>query len=181
MIDARDKNERTPHGRREGEGWMAKIPPDYRLLTFVILNCLILNLIIHFTTDLLLWHGVLDRKALDSNFHTGFRFFRRLQGSDSWHPMFAATEFFRAHRDVPLYQSIFFQRHIKFQYPLTSILPIYAWMQNASLTFSQFLAFTRMVCWLAVWLTVAMAVLLAAEFLPPQATRPRARMANLTA
>ncbi|WP_185878899.1 glycosyltransferase family 87 protein [Variovorax sp. MHTC-1] len=45
-------------------------------------------------------------------------------GDDSWMPMLRASAFLREHPDLPLYQSVFFGQHVKFQYPLTALLPL---------------------------------------------------------
>jgi hypothetical protein len=45
-------------------------------------------------------------------------------GDDSWMPMLRASAFLREHPDQPLYQSVFFGQHVKFQYPLTALLPL---------------------------------------------------------
>jgi alpha-1,2-mannosyltransferase len=130
-----------------------------------LLNGVALNLVVHGLTDRLLNHGILTRKSLDSNFHTSLRFIKCLQGWDSWLPMWRASEFFRAHPGAPVYQSVFFDMGIKFQYPLLSILPVY-WLQDWGITFPQFLAVTRILSWLAVWLVAAAGVLIAARLLP---------------
>jgi alpha-1,2-mannosyltransferase len=45
-------------------------------------------------------------------------------GDDSWMPMLRASAFLREHPDQLLYQSVFFGQHVKFQYPLTALLPL---------------------------------------------------------
>jgi alpha-1,2-mannosyltransferase len=45
-------------------------------------------------------------------------------GEDSWMPMLRASAFLREHPDMPLYQGVFFSQHVKFQYPLTALLPL---------------------------------------------------------
>jgi alpha-1,2-mannosyltransferase len=45
---------------------------------------------------------------------------------DSWAPMLDALDWLNEHHTGTLYQSIFFQQHIKFQYPPTSLLPLAA-------------------------------------------------------
>jgi len=41
---------------------------------------------------------------------------------DSWHPMKQAAEHIRAHPDIPVYSELFFRQHVKFQYPISSLL-----------------------------------------------------------
>ena len=45
-------------------------------------------------------------------------------GDDSWMPMLRASAFMNEHPDQLLYQSVFFGQHVKFQYPLTALLPL---------------------------------------------------------
>jgi hypothetical protein len=45
-------------------------------------------------------------------------------GSDSWFPMGRALAFLHAPHNGLIYQQLFFSEHIKFQYPLTSLLPL---------------------------------------------------------
>ena len=44
--------------------------------------------------------------------------------ADSWDPMLAALNWLEGPQQGTLYQAIFFQQHIKFQYPPTSLLPL---------------------------------------------------------
>ncbi|NML18429.1 glycosyltransferase family 87 protein [Azohydromonas caseinilytica] len=44
--------------------------------------------------------------------------------ADSWRPMFKAYAAVHAPHSEPLYQVLFFQGQVKFQYPLTSLLPL---------------------------------------------------------
>jgi len=48
----------------------------------------------------------------------------RIAGEDSWGPMFRALKDLRRDRTTPLYLRIFFEEHVKFQYPPTSLLAI---------------------------------------------------------
>ncbi|RYF64766.1 MAG: DUF2029 domain-containing protein, partial [Comamonadaceae bacterium] len=43
-------------------------------------------------------------------------------GTDSWMPMLRASEHLRAHPDVPVFPAVFFEQHVKFQYPLSALL-----------------------------------------------------------
>jgi len=45
---------------------------------------------------------------------------------DSWAGMAAAIDYLRAHPGQSPYASLFFEQHLKFQYPLTSLLPLVA-------------------------------------------------------
>ena len=46
-------------------------------------------------------------------------------GSDSWMPMRAALDYARTAGPGALYREIFFNRHVKFQYPPTALLPMW--------------------------------------------------------
>src|SRR5689334_13487507 len=50
-------------------------------------------------------------------------------GSDSWLIMASAVDQLRAAPDVPLYSKLFFEEHIKFQYPMSSLVP-FDWLQR---------------------------------------------------
>jgi hypothetical protein len=45
-------------------------------------------------------------------------------GDDSWMPMRTALDYVRKAGPGPLYQEVFFDRHVKFQYPPTALLPL---------------------------------------------------------
>ena len=45
-----------------------------------------------------------------------------VDGDDSWKPMRAAYLWFKQGDGTPIYQHVFFQEHIKFQYPPSSLL-----------------------------------------------------------
>jgi hypothetical protein len=51
------------------------------------------------------------------------------EADDSWKPMRAALAWFQQHADGRLYEHIFFTDRIKFQYPLSSLLPMHALSQ----------------------------------------------------
>lgn len=62
--------------------------------------------------------------------------FRLYAGTDSWMPMQRAAEHLQQHPDLALYPSLFFEQHVKFQYPLTSLLllDIPRWLFHADLS-----------------------------------------------
>ncbi len=47
-----------------------------------------------------------------------------VKGDDSWYPMLKASAQLRDHPDASIYQVIFFDQRIKFQYPLSALLLI---------------------------------------------------------
>ncbi len=58
--------------------------------------------------------------------------------ADSWDPMLAAFDWLKEPHDGTLYQSVFFEEQIKFQYPPTSLLPLAA-LERLGITPSQHL------------------------------------------
>jgi Glycosyltransferase family 87 len=60
------------------------------------------------TSNTLAWHTLL--------------FLRFDQRSDSWAPMRQASDYLRQPHDRDVYHALLFDRHVKFQYPLTSLL-----------------------------------------------------------
>jgi len=48
----------------------------------------------------------------------------KLSGEDSWFPMTQALDLLRRAPDQRLYETLFFSRHVKFQYPPSSLLPL---------------------------------------------------------
>ncbi len=54
----------------------------------------------------------------------GLRFLQQDAWEDSWGPMYKAIQHLRQNPDIPIYSKLFFTDHTKFQYPLSSLLPI---------------------------------------------------------
>lgn len=53
---------------------------------------------------------------------------------DSWGPMYKAIQHLREHPDIPVYSELFFRQKIKFQYPLSSLLPLDLLQASAKLS-----------------------------------------------
>jgi hypothetical protein len=70
-------------------------------------------------------------------------------GVDSWAPMLAALHQIEQHPEISVYQAVFFDRHMKFQYPLTSLLPFWA-ANSFGMNDRSILAALRFASWLAV-------------------------------
>ncbi|GAK52274.1 putative integral membrane protein [Candidatus Moduliflexus flocculans] len=73
--------------------------------------------------------------------------------SDSWQPMYDAFKYAISHPKQPLYQPIFFERGIKFQYPPSSLLvffPIKSW------PFEKIAALFNGMSWGLIWLSMAL-------------------------
>jgi len=95
-------------------GHFRKLSPiTQRLLAFAICN-LVLNLLLA-----LVFRG----KVTVLNYTNHFLGFSPQVG-DSWKPMFKALEYLRANHEVPIYSQLFFNDKVKFQYPLTSLIPL---------------------------------------------------------
>jgi len=75
---------------------------------------------------------------------------------DSWAPMLDALDWLHERHDGTVYQTIFFQQHIKFQYPPTSLLP-FAAMEAVGITPTPILLNELNWIWIAIT-AVAMAV-----------------------
>jgi alpha-1,2-mannosyltransferase len=54
------------------------------------------------------------------------KFFTAKQLADSWKPMLDALDYLQSGANTPLYTQVFFTDKIKFQYPLSSLLPLLA-------------------------------------------------------
>jgi len=77
------------------------------------------------------------------------------QGTDSWMPMLRAARVYETGQ--PIYESIFFKERVKFQYPLTSLLPLIA-LRKAGVSEEAFLSIVRFGSWLAVWATIGVSI-----------------------
>jgi hypothetical protein len=94
-------------------------PLARRLLVFALVNSLLLPLALAALPQ----HPD-GRRVLQEAYGS---LLERRQDADSWGPMTQAFEYV-ARRDRPLglYAKIFFTRHVKFQYPPTALLPLWA-------------------------------------------------------
>lgn len=90
------------------------------LAFFVIVSGLIL---LSLASDVLLWALHLDRFSLDL-VRTYFSF--SLDSADSWVPIYTAVHAYLTDPDAGIYQTVFFEKKIKFQYPPMSLLPFVA-------------------------------------------------------
>ena len=138
---------------RACSAWTSK-----RLLYFVLLNGVCLNILLGAATYLLLLFGWLPRGVMSNSLTLlGIYFLRGKQGTDSWGPMFEALRAHAAH--LPIYDTVFFANHTKFQYPLTSLLPLYA-LHSIGISEESLLKLLNAASWFAVWGTVAFACLI---------------------
>jgi len=77
---------------------------------------------------------------------------------DSWGPMYKAILHLREHPDIPIYSELFFAQQTKFQYPLSSLLPLDLLQRLADISQETlflvlnnvswwFVIFTGIACW----------------------------------
>jgi len=99
------------------------------------------------------------------NFVTGVRW------NDSLDPMLGAIHFLRHDRHGPVYQTIFFADHIKFQYPLTSLLPYYA-MKHFGVSDAKLFLLSRIVVDLSFCATILLSILFAVQLSAKRFGRP---------
>jgi alpha-1,2-mannosyltransferase len=97
---------------------------DFAFLGWIALNCLGLNAIVYCIVEWIMGRSWLPDWLIDTNLYELGRFLHHKQGHDSWAPMLQALHFWQAHPGSSIYQGVFFSEHIKFQYPLTSLLPL---------------------------------------------------------
>ncbi len=69
---------------------------------------------------------------------------------DSLNTMYPAIQLLVADRRAPVYRTIFFQGHIKFQYSAASLLPYYA-LARAGFSYHALARISRLFTWSAVW------------------------------
>ena len=104
-----------------------------------------------------------------------YGFLRGHAGMDSWKPMFKAIEHLRSTSGVPLYEQIFFNDQVKFQYPLSSLLPLDYIQRVTGISNSGLMKIINWGCWSAV---IAVAVtswrLLVELYGPSPVDRPAA-------
>jgi alpha-1,2-mannosyltransferase len=89
----------------------------WQLAVFLFLNIAVLNGLLELTSP-----GGRDDTVLA---HTG-DVFRAKSGDDSWGPMAAALDYFTEPQAKTLYQTVFFDQGIKFQYPPSALFALQA-------------------------------------------------------
>jgi alpha-1,2-mannosyltransferase len=88
-------------------------------------------------------------------YHT-FGFFSLKFSDDSWGPMFQALNFLQSEHQKPVYSQIFFLKGIKFQYPLTSLLPVALIRIFLSELYTR--GFVLFLSWIAVFATILISI-----------------------
>lgn len=83
----------------------------------------------------------------------GLRFLKFDAWQDSWGPMYQAIEHLREHPDVPIYTELFFNQKTKFQYPLSSLVPLDLFQQATDIAQVTLFKVLNIVSWIFVILT----------------------------
>jgi len=124
--------------------WMHR--QHFRLIELLCVFCLMNGLALNF-----LLSSVSERTTL---YFTKFFLTSPIHArSDSWQPMYDAFEHAISHPKQPLYQPIFFERGVKFQYPPSSLLvffPIKFWQ------FKRIAPLFNGISWGLIWLSMAL-------------------------
>ncbi len=110
---------RLGHVRKQ---WSGLSGMTRALLLFVLANVVVVNAALV---------TLPDTSAYDVAGYETYKLLRWRTTADSWQPMAAAWSYLHEDHEADVYKEIFFNRDEKFQYPLTSLLPIEA-MQRAT-------------------------------------------------
>lgn len=128
---------------------------SYRLLKFIVINAIGINLLLLLAGGVL-FHNFQQPSALRGVVAT--LIFHH--ADDSLRPMLYAVHSFENNPSSPIYKSIFFEQRVKFQYPLSSLLPILG-MERLGFGYRVIRATSKVVCWLCtlgtLWLCVKIA------------------------
>jgi alpha-1,2-mannosyltransferase len=145
------------------------------------------NLLIFLACNIFVLNGLLlliDRTLLDGDtwqadtFHTTAMFFEGRQGTDSLGAMLPAIHLLEQNPRTRVYQSIFFDDHVKFQYPLTSLLPYYA-LQRIGVSDRSLFRLTKIATYVSVGLTVLLTILISRKARLKTPNSPHSRLENL--
>ena len=128
---------------------------DRRLLWFVVLNILAVNVGFKLIAHFVLHTGVDEMRIRYKHFFTFWQF------TDSWGPMLGSVNYYLAHPNLPIYQAKLYDTLI---YPLTSILPL-LWMKRAGMSDAAVYRVLMIVSWFAVWAVIGLAVAIAAQIM----------------
>jgi alpha-1,2-mannosyltransferase len=129
-----------------------------RLSLFVVAIGLGLNVVLTAISMVLLRKNLLPPRQVTSSLSSlMFYFLRGHQGKDSWVPMMGALNVFYAH--LPVYKTVFFLQKIKFQYPISSLLPFHA-MRSAGIATHTIFSMMNVLTWLSVWVIAGFSFLI---------------------
>ena len=128
---------------------------DRRLLWFVVLNILAVNVGVKLIAHFVFHTGVDEMRIRYKHFFTFWQF------TDSWGPMLGSVNYYLAHPSLPIYDAKLYDTLI---YPLTSILPLLC-MKRLGMDDAAVYRGLMIASWLAVWAVVALAIAVAAAVL----------------
>jgi hypothetical protein len=92
----------------------ARLAQCWRIWSVLVLGSTALNCLVLFPIG----------HILEGTAFYALRLLHPISGSDSWLPMLQASTFLIDHPHTLVYQAIFFDQRVKFQYPLTSLLTL---------------------------------------------------------
>jgi alpha-1,2-mannosyltransferase len=141
---------------------MTRLPPVVLILGS---NTLILVSLIG-TSAYLERRGVLPAYAKEKLVSSLASFATYRQISDSWEPMLEAVNHLDSGSKDTVYEELFFRRKVKFQYPLTSLLPVWAILHVLNRTL-WVLRILKLLSWLAVLVYVCCVTALPTLQWPP--------------
>jgi alpha-1,2-mannosyltransferase len=148
-------------------------PSIGKFCVFVLLSMTLLNFCSFAIDDLFVVQAQKDQQH--TTVRATIRFFQGKELHDSLEPMMFAIHLLEHDRHAPVYQSIFFDKHTKFQYPLTSLVPYYLW-QEAGISDGT-LAFVSKCCIHgSACLTVLLTILMTLQFMPADKFSMRERI-----
>jgi len=129
-----------------------------RLLWFVLLNILAVNVGFKLIAHFVFHTGVDEMRIRYKHFFTFWQF------TDSWGPMLGSVNYHLAHPNLPIYQAKLYDTLI---YPLTSILPL-LWMKRAGMSDAAVYRVLMIASWFAVWAVIGLTVAIAAQVMRKQ-------------
>jgi alpha-1,2-mannosyltransferase len=135
---------------------------NFAFLGWIAANCIGVNAIVYAVTEWMRRSSRLPHWLIDSNLYELSRFLHLIQGHDSWAPMLTATHFWQSHPGSNIYQAIFFSEHVKFQYPLTSLLP-FVLMSHFGLSDAQVSTLLGGIGWASVVATAILCIVIASH------------------
>ena len=166
MQDSRNPKRPLPGHRSTLEDHRAPPRKSHGFLGWIALNCLCLNAIVYVTCEWIRRKSWLPNWLIDSNFYELGRFFEFKQGHDSWMPMLTAFHYWRTHPGNSIYEGVFFSQRIKFQYPLTSLLPLIL-LDKLGLSDAQISRVFGAIGWVSVAVVAALCVVIAIRSAAP--------------
>jgi len=133
----------------------------WKLLLFVVLNGFVLNFILISLNDsFVLPHLHVPQVT---NLTVSKSFLNGGMGEDSLGTMLPAIHLEEAEPVASPYEVIFFQQHIKFQYPLTSLLPYY-FLERMGVSDGRVYRISQVLCWLSICAIVLLVIWIAWRF-----------------